>query len=193
MIKYELTFIVEENGTADAVLKLLEENSIKSLKTTDCGAREFAYPIKKQQRGRYFDVLFEAQPEMLAKLEKPLRLEPAVLRYLIVKALRVPAPLAPVKKRIPKAEEKEVEKPAQKLPEETPVETREEARTKKIEEPAEKPKAPAKKPEMKKPVRKVIKPAGPVEQMKEAKKEEPKGEEIAKDLLDEKLKDLVED
>ncbi|MDH4358332.1 MAG: 30S ribosomal protein S6 [Candidatus Berkelbacteria bacterium] len=196
MIKYEITFIVEENGTADAVLKLLEGSSIKPLKTTDCAVREFAYPIKKAGRGRYFNILIEAEPENIAKLEEQLKLELSVLRHLIVKALRTPLPLPPAKKPAAKTEEKPpVEKVAPEPPQIKP-EVKEEkagakAEAKKEVKPAEKPKAAPKKPEAKKALRKTAKPKVEIE-AKEEKEAKPEVE-IAKDILDEKLKDLVED
>ncbi|MCG8468222.1 MAG: 30S ribosomal protein S6 [Gemmatimonadetes bacterium] len=48
------------------------------------GRRQLAYPIDKQTNGHYVVAQFTARPERLAELERVLKLEDDLLRYLVV-------------------------------------------------------------------------------------------------------------
>lgn len=48
------------------------------------GKRTLAYPIKNKELGYYVVVQFECEPEALPEFERALKLDEAVLRYLIV-------------------------------------------------------------------------------------------------------------
>jgi len=98
------SFIQEEGGV------LLEENSLLK--------RKLAYPIKKstlptQQSQAYLAFLnFQIQPENLTNLEKKLKAEGQILRYLILVKKKVKAIPEAVKispKKVPVGKEKKVE------------------------------------------------------------------------------------
>ncbi len=51
----------------------------------DMGMRNLAYEIKKNQRGYYFVIYFQANPSLIAELERNYRINEDILRFLIVK------------------------------------------------------------------------------------------------------------
>lgn len=53
------------------------------------GRKKFAYPFKKQVQGHYLVCNFKADAEKKTEMEQAIRNNPALLRYLIIKALRV--------------------------------------------------------------------------------------------------------
>lgn len=63
--------------------KLKTENS--KLKTDLWGGRDLAYPIKHLTRGFYAHFEFSAEPSLAADLDKTLRVEEDIIRYLLVR------------------------------------------------------------------------------------------------------------
>lgn len=49
------------------------------------GNRDLAYPIKRQTKGTYVHIEFEAMPQSVVSLDKSLKVEENVLRYLLVR------------------------------------------------------------------------------------------------------------
>lgn len=92
MERYELAFIVAADHTEEKREKIVD--SIKSLVTTvkanpgeleAWGKREFTFPIAKKTEGVYYLLYFQAQPEVLADLERRLKINTDLIRYLIVR------------------------------------------------------------------------------------------------------------
>lgn len=90
MEKYELLYIIAAKYTDAEIEGLMEK--IKGLVTSaggtvsemhNLGRRKLAYPISHVRNGNYVLVYFEAEPEMLAKLNETLRLSADVLRHLV--------------------------------------------------------------------------------------------------------------
>jgi small subunit ribosomal protein S6 len=50
------------------------------------GDRELAYIVKKEERGHYHLLNFQAEPSAIIKLDADLKLVKGILKYLIVKA-----------------------------------------------------------------------------------------------------------
>jgi len=50
----------------------------------DWGSRKLAYPIAKENDGHYYLIEYEAPPEVVAELERNLRIVDGVLRYMTV-------------------------------------------------------------------------------------------------------------
>lgn len=63
----------------------LSSNSGKIFHEDVWGNRDLAYKIKKQTQGYYIVINFSYPPEKVAELEKGLNINPAVVRYLIIK------------------------------------------------------------------------------------------------------------
>ncbi len=92
MREYEQTIIIQpeisEEGSA-AILgrldQLLEEGSSIRLLCDDLGKRKLAYEINRFQKGHYYLLSFLDEGPVVPELERVLRLEESVLRFLTVK------------------------------------------------------------------------------------------------------------
>lgn len=182
---YEITYITKEEpqGLASKSIQALGGNVLKE---SSLGSRQFAYPIKKENRGFYTTVYFEIDPEKLAELNRKLTLNEEILRHLIVTAINFNAEVNEVKAPVLEAETEIAEETAPKdeleetVSEEPKVEEAvEEPVTEKEEkeEVKEKPQAKAK------PAKKAPKKAA----------EEPVDEKERLEALDKKLDELLKD
>jgi small subunit ribosomal protein S6 len=93
MREYETTFIVQpeisDDGTQEILTRLdgiLEKSGAIRLLHDDQGKRRLAYDIRKFQKGRYVTSYYLSQGEAVAPVERALRLEESVLRFLTVMA-----------------------------------------------------------------------------------------------------------
>ena len=126
MRKYETIIILQpELGEDDIkIVTTKVQDVITSFKgelhrMDDWGIRKLAYSIKKCARGRYYYVRYDGVAEMIAELERRIRLDEKVLRYQTVNITDEPEKVVPEKKA-PVAES-EVDESAEV--EEAPVET----------------------------------------------------------------------
>jgi small subunit ribosomal protein S6 len=137
---YETLFVVKPTLTAEEiegqiarVKEIIAENGGELKATDEMGMRRLAYPIEKQERGYYTVVYFTAPSELVIELERQLRYNEEILRFMTVKytnkkelavfdkmveaANKKPAP---EKSEAPAAEEAPaVEAPAEEKPAET--------------------------------------------------------------------------
>ena len=88
---YELTFITRVDQTEDQLKTLKDRlfNIVKEYKgevvyQEDWGKRKFAYPIVNEVRGQYTYFVFTGTPDVVAELERNLRLNEATLRFMTV-------------------------------------------------------------------------------------------------------------
>ena len=181
--KYEISFLVPEDSSSKECVKLLELSGAKISKETDLGVKKLVYPITKITSARLCAVVFEMVKADLPKLEKSLRLEKTIIRYLIIKELPVSVPKPAKEGSAEKSEAKIAEAPVEKkeiLPEPKAEEKIVEAEKKieKVEKPAE-----AKKIEKKEEI---------IEE-KPKKRKTQKPIKIAADQLDKKLEELTLD
>jgi len=93
MREYETTFIVQpeisDEGCAEIAAKLdgvLEKHGARRVMLDDWGKRKLAYDIQKFQKGHYFVLSYLDDGGASLDLERTLRLEESVLRFLTVKA-----------------------------------------------------------------------------------------------------------
>ncbi|HNV97112.1 MAG TPA: 30S ribosomal protein S6 [bacterium] len=99
---YELTFIVDGN-IPDTENNRITEEIQTSMKTSgaevnycqELGRKKLSYEIKKSQRGTYFVIEFDSEPNSLKSIEKDLKLNKNILRYLIVTKPRNIAQIKP--------------------------------------------------------------------------------------------------
>jgi small subunit ribosomal protein S6 len=91
MQKYELLYIVptqfadtEIDGLREKFGKTIEQTGAKVTRNESLGKIKLAYPVKKQRHGTYVLVHFEAEPTVIAGLDRTLRLSDEVLRHIIV-------------------------------------------------------------------------------------------------------------
>ena len=89
--KYEAILVLKpqlDESAVDAVLEkftgVVQQQGGKLLTKDNWGKRELAYPIAKENFGIYILIVFEAQREAIAILERMLRIDDSVIRQLIV-------------------------------------------------------------------------------------------------------------
>ncbi len=88
---YELTYIIDgnipETENAQISQKIKDIVTSKAAEITlfqEFGRKKLSYEIKKSSKGTYFVIEFEAEPSSLKDIEKDLKLEKSILRYLIL-------------------------------------------------------------------------------------------------------------
>lgn len=89
---YELTYIINsvlnEKQTQDAIRRvsnLVDDIGGEVVETDEWGSRRLAYSINKRRNGYYVTQTFEAPGENLARLERSLRIDDDILRYLLLR------------------------------------------------------------------------------------------------------------
>ncbi|MNW52435.1 30S ribosomal protein S6 [compost metagenome] len=91
MRKYEVMYIIRPDVEQEAVQAAVEkfqgiiQNGGEITKHDVMGKRRLAYEINKVRDGVYVLVNFTATPEVVAELERILKISDEVIRYLITK------------------------------------------------------------------------------------------------------------
>lgn len=92
MRKYETFFIVdpdlpdETNSVVDTkVQSIVAANGGEVLVYSPWGKRKLAYPIRKRTRGLYVLMEYSGGPDMVAELERNLRIDERILKFITVK------------------------------------------------------------------------------------------------------------
>lgn len=89
MNNYYLTLVLKpdlEEKARQALLSDIKKKMAKVAKEDLWGARDLSYPIKKQSKGYFTHFEFESQPQEAVDLDKSLKVEEDILRYLLVRA-----------------------------------------------------------------------------------------------------------
>ena len=88
MRTYETIFIVEpslvgEEYTAivDKFKGVLSDQGANILKVDEWGTRKLAYMVKKQNRGTYVLVAYEAPPTAIKEFERRMRIDEAIIKF----------------------------------------------------------------------------------------------------------------
>ena len=82
MNNYYLTLVLKpdlDEKTKKEILGLVKG------KVDEWGSRDLAYPIKKQTKGYYIHFEFESDPKAIKDLDKSLKVEENIIRYLLVR------------------------------------------------------------------------------------------------------------
>ena len=110
--KYETIYIVKPDlaeedlkALTDKVQDVIAGNNGELKRLEDWGIRKLAYVIKKSPRGRYVYLRYDGVETLVAELERRLRLDDRILRYLTVKIEK--ETVAPVVAEVPEEEEGE--------------------------------------------------------------------------------------
>lgn len=85
---YILDGVLSEEQLEDLVgriSKYLTENGAEIVETDEWGMRQLAYPIENRNNGYYVNIHFNAPPDLPAKLDRTLRIEERVLRYMVLR------------------------------------------------------------------------------------------------------------
>jgi small subunit ribosomal protein S6 len=92
MNNYETLFVIkptltdEESAAQIAkVTEILEREGAKILAINNMGMRKLAYPVAKNERGVYTIIYFNAVGSVIAELERNLKFNEEVIKYLTVK------------------------------------------------------------------------------------------------------------
>lgn len=92
MRNYESLYIVQPELVGDELNALVEkfqgvltDQGAEINKLDNWGVRKLAYPINKVGRGTYIQTLFSAESQVIAELERRMRLDENVIRFLTVK------------------------------------------------------------------------------------------------------------
>lgn len=88
MNNYYLTLVLKpdlEEKARKELLDNLKKKFDKVIKEDLWGVRDLAYPIKKQIKGFYAHFEIEVDPQVAKGLDKILKLEEDVLRYLLIR------------------------------------------------------------------------------------------------------------
>lgn len=136
MRTYESIFIVhpevagdDQTAIIDKYKTILTDQGAEVLKVDNWGVRTLAYPVKKQTKGCYVLVIFDAEPTVIAEFERRMRIDEKVIKFQTV--LMEGGYEAPVVEETPEeavsdeaAEDTEASAPEADA-EDTPVETTE--------------------------------------------------------------------
>ena len=92
MNHYETLFIVKPTLTEEEikaqiarVKEAIGENGGEIVAASDMGMRKLAYPIEKQERGYYTVVYFKAPGSTIDELERQMKYNEEILRFMTVK------------------------------------------------------------------------------------------------------------
>jgi len=92
MRKYENFFMVQPDLSEDALgavagkfRGVVESNGGTVVSYVPWGKKKLAYPVKKHDYGYYILMKFAAGPELIAELERNMRLDERVLKFITVK------------------------------------------------------------------------------------------------------------
>lgn len=116
MRTYETIFIVEPNvvgeeytATVDKFKGVLTAQGANILKVDEWGTRKLAYVVKKQNRGTYVLMAYEANPQIIAELERRMRIDESVIKFQTVYLEKGLEPVAEAKEASASAGEAEAE------------------------------------------------------------------------------------
>jgi small subunit ribosomal protein S6 len=86
---YESIFIVRPDLTGDAYTAVIDkfkgvltDQGASIIKVDEWGVRKLAYTVKKQNRGSYVLVIFEADPKIILEYERRLRLDESIIKFI---------------------------------------------------------------------------------------------------------------
>jgi small subunit ribosomal protein S6 len=97
MALYETVFIARQDVSAKQVEdyakafgKIVNDNGGEVKRTESWGLRNLAYKIKKNRKGHYTLLHIEALPKVIVELERNMRLNEDILRYMTVSIDKLP-------------------------------------------------------------------------------------------------------
>lgn len=92
MNHYETLFVVKATQTEEEIKSqiekvkaVLEKEGAELLATNDMGMRKLAYPVQKNLRGYYTVLLYKAKGETIAELERNIKNNEEIIKFLTVK------------------------------------------------------------------------------------------------------------
>lgn len=83
-MKYELTFLLNEEAESRAVRELTESLGGKIVKDDSWGKKTLAYPLKKTRSAYFFHWIIEIDKKLVMEFKKKLNFNEKMLRYLLL-------------------------------------------------------------------------------------------------------------
>jgi len=83
-MKYELTFLLNEESELKKLKELLKTLDIKLLAEESWGKKTLAYAIKKQLTATYYNWKLDIKRTQIAELKKRLNYNEVLIRYLLL-------------------------------------------------------------------------------------------------------------
>lgn len=80
---YEITFITKDDNS-QTVKKIIEDADGMIMLVKPLGRKKFTYPISRETAGFYTTVIFETEPSKIASIDKELRMDQTILRYITI-------------------------------------------------------------------------------------------------------------
>lgn len=79
--------LAEENRKEilDLLTGIVDREGGKMVETDDWGMRQLAYPVKKQSRGYYVRLVYDAPGALVAELERNIRITDGIFKFMTVK------------------------------------------------------------------------------------------------------------
>jgi small subunit ribosomal protein S6 len=88
MRTYETIFIVhpevvgdDQTAIIDKYKTILSDQGAEVLKVENWGVRNLAYQVKKQSKGCYVLIIFDAEPSVIAEFERRMRIDEMVIKF----------------------------------------------------------------------------------------------------------------
>ncbi len=92
MNHYETLFVVkptltdeETKAQIEKTLAIITDHDGEIVTTDDMGMRKLAYPVEKNERGYYTVVYFKAPGTLIAELERQMRYNEDILKFMTIK------------------------------------------------------------------------------------------------------------
>ena len=92
---YETVVILQDSSlqsietAVEECKNILLSMGAKLVRYEDWGARNFAYPIKRNKRGHYIALLSEADPAAITELERQFKIKNNILRFLTLRLKKI--------------------------------------------------------------------------------------------------------
>ena len=83
-MKYELTFLLNEEKELVVIKELLKGAGVKILEEVAWGKKNLIYPIKKQMSASFYHWTLDADRKNVTELRKKLNYNEKLLRYLLL-------------------------------------------------------------------------------------------------------------
>ena len=83
-MKYELTFLLNEEKELSVLKELLKSFGAKLLEETTWGKKTLVYPIKKQTSASFYHWTLDMDDKKVSELSKKLNYNEKLIRYLLL-------------------------------------------------------------------------------------------------------------
>ena len=89
LVSYETIYLLKPDLTEDSLLKIVEqyqgilvERGAKNITIENRGRRHLKYPIKRIKDGVYIQMNYEANGEVINLIEKSMKINDSIIRYM---------------------------------------------------------------------------------------------------------------